>query len=310
MSLLGFQRSSREPASVRRRGALPVASRFWSQTRDFGATQFNLMGNMGEILLSQPRSRDDTDNPIRLAYTAWSPPKLRHHEFEDRFRLDMVVGYGLSESIFGTVWPLGGIKPYGTIGRPRQHPTLGAINELRIIDENGRAVADGNNGQLILRNPTLMKGYFGQPEATAAVMRDGWLHTGDLARTDAAGNVVFVGRIKDVIRRSGENFAPVEVEEAIDSHPAVRVSAVVPVPSTMAEDEAKAFVVRHDTLDVTAPEIVEWCRSRIARFKLPRYIEFVDQLPMTSTGRIAKGQLSRERNDAESDVEHLRNTAR
>lgn len=285
------------------------ASSFWHQTREFGVTQFNLMGNMGEILLATPERPDDTSNPVRLCYGAWAPPRERHRHFETRFGLDMIVGYGLSESMYGMVWPLGGMKPYGTLGRPRQHPTLGVINEVRLVDESGQPVAIGEPGELLLRNPTVMHGYFGMPDETAQVIdADGWLYTGDLLRLGADGYYSFVGRRKDVIRRSGENFAPIELEEAIDQHPGVVASAVVPVPAAMYEDDAKAFVVRaeHAGAPVTAAEIVEWCRDLVSTFKLPRYIEFVDALPMTDTGRIAKGQLSRERTEREDDVEHLR----
>jgi carnitine-CoA ligase len=148
-----------------------------------------------------------------------------------------------------------------------------------------------------------MQGYFGMADETKAVLQDGWLNTGDIVRMNEDGYVYFVGRNKDIIRRSGENFAPIEVEEALDSHPGVFASAVIAVPARLADDDAKAFVVRSEASAVTAAELLEWCRDRLARFKLPRYIEFIDELPMTPSQRIAKGQLSRARNAQEVDLE-------
>ncbi len=249
------------------------ASRFWDQTCEFGATQFNLMGKMGEILLRAPEHPAEADNPIRVCFSAWAPSRERHEMLEARFGLDMIVGYGLSESFYGTVWPLGGPKPFGTIGYLRQHPTLGAINQARVVDDDGRVLADGEVGRLLLHNPATMQGYFGLPDTTAEVLKDGWLDTGDLVRRDPSGLFTFVGRRKEVIRRSGENFAPIEVEEAIDAHPEVQLSAVVPVPGDLADDDAKAYVVLEDAATVSERELFEWCRPRIATFKLPRYIE-------------------------------------
>ncbi len=282
------------------------ASRFWEQTCEFGATQFNLMGKMGEILLRTPENPAEAHNPIRVCFSAWAPSRDRHETLEARFGFDMVVGYGLSESFYGTVWPLGGPKPFGTIGYLRQHPTLGAINEARVVDDDGRTLADGEVGRLLLHNPATMQGYFGLPDATAEVLKDGWLDTGDLVRRDPSGLFTFVGRSKDIIRRSGENFAPIEVEEAIEAHPEVQLSAVVPVPGELADDDAKAFVVLAEAATVSERDLFEWCRQRIATFKLPRYIELVDGLPMTPTGRVAKGRLPREHTAREQDLESLR----
>lgn len=282
------------------------ARRFWQQTRELEATQFNLMGNMGEILMSGPVQPTDEDNPVRICYSGWAPLEARHRAFERRFHLDMVIGYGLSESLYGTVWPLDEPKPFGSIGRLRQHPVLGRINEARVVDEHGHPVGVGEAGELLLRNPATMSCYFGMRAETKTVLRDGWLYTGDIVRVDAAGLFYFIGRSKDIIRRSGENFAPIELEEAINQHPAVQMTAVVPVPSTMSEDDAKAFVVLETGAETTAYEILEACCERVAPFKLPRYLEFVESFPMTPTGRIAKGRLSRERNSSEHDLEAFR----
>ena len=159
------------------------ASGFLDSARRHGATQFNAIGAMIEILMRQPERPDDADNPLRLAYAGPVPPKERHLEFERRFGLEMTSGYAMSETTYGTVWPRG-TRPYATIGAPRQHPTLGEVNEARVTAD----------GELELRNPAVMKGYWRMPEETAAVLApDGWLKTGDLVTENPDGTYTFVG---------------------------------------------------------------------------------------------------------------------
>jgi crotonobetaine/carnitine-CoA ligase len=145
-----------------------------------------------------------------------------------------------------------------------------------------------------------MKGYYKMPEETAATIVDGWLRTGDIVRVNADGTYTFVARKKEVIRRRGENLSPLEVEAALEAHPAVVEAAVVGVPSELSEEEVKAFVVVKSELDPT--ELRDFVSARLAPFKVPRYLETVDELPHTPTGRIAKHLLPRERNDAERDL--------
>jgi carnitine-CoA ligase len=266
------------------------ASTFIESARRYGATQFNAIGAMLEILMRQPERPDDADNPLRLCYTGPSPAEPRQLEIERRFGLRIVCGYALSETPYGMVWRRG-TRPYGTLGSPRQHPTLGEVNEARVVD-----------GELQLRNPAVMKGYWGMPEETARVLlEDGWLRTGDLVSDNGDGTYTFIGRAKEVIRRRGENLAPAEVEEALMSHPEVTEAAVVGVPSELSEEDVKAFVVRDGS---AAPRAIRgWAAERLARFKVPRYIELVDELPHTPTGRVAKHELTRERTSGEIDFE-------
>ena len=172
--------------------------------------------------------------------------------------------------------------------------------------EEGRPVGPSEVGELELRNPAVMKGYWGMPEETAKVLSaDGWLRTGDLVRDNGDGTYTFVGRQKEVIRRRGENLAPAEVEDVLASHPQVVEAAVVGVPSELSEEEVKAFVVLGDPVDPVA--LHAWVAEQLAPFKVPRYIEFVAELPHTPTGRVAKHQLGRERSprewDADADAE-------
>jgi carnitine-CoA ligase len=268
------------------------ASRFIDSARTYGATEFNAIGAMLEILMRQPERPDDADNPLRLCYTGPSPPEERQLEIERRFGLRIVCGYAMSETPYGMIWPRG-TRPYGTLGEPRQHPTLGHVNDARVVD-----------GELQLRNPAVMKGYWGMPEETERVLlEDGWLRTGDLVSEDPDGTYTFLGRQKEVIRRRGENLAPTEVEDALMEHPDVAEAAVIGVPSDLSEEDVKAFLVLGDGADGDLAAIRGFAADRLARFKVPRYVEVLDELPHTPTGRIAKHELPRERSSGETDFE-------
>jgi crotonobetaine/carnitine-CoA ligase len=277
------------------------ASTFLESARRHGATEFNAIGAMLEILMRRPERPDDADTPLRLCYTGPAPPKERHLEIERRFGLRIVCGYAMSETPYGTIWA-SGTRPYGTLGSIRQHPTLGVVNEGRVM-RDGRPAGIGEVGELELRNPAVMKGYWDMPEETAQVLSaDGWLRTGDLVTVDDQGIYTFVGRAKEVIRRRGENVAPAEIEEALAGHPAVFEAAVVGVPSELSEEEIKAFVVLHDT-DADLAAVREHAAGLLAPFKVPRYMEAAAELPHTPTGRVAKHELTRERTPAEIDFE-------
>ena len=279
------------------------ASRFLDWARTYGATEFNAIGAMLEILMRQPERPDDADSPLRLCYTGPAPAKERHLEMEARFGLRIVCGYAMSETTYGTVWPHG-TRPYGTLGRPRQHPRTGEVNHARVVDEAGQDLPPGEVGELWLSNPAVTPGYWGMPAETAAVLTDGWLHTGDLVVVgDDDGMYTFVSRRKEVLRRRGENLSPLEVEEAIAAHPDVTEVAVVGVPSDLSEDDVKAFVVAAGDGALDMALLRDFAAQRLARFKVPRYWQQVAELPHTPTGRVAKHQLPSGHPDGELDLE-------
>jgi crotonobetaine/carnitine-CoA ligase len=276
------------------------AGGFLDAARRYRATEFNAIGAMLEILMRLPERPDDADTPLRLCYTGPSPSRERQLEMERRFGIEIVCGYAMSESPYGLIWRHG-TRPYGTLGSPRQHPELGEVNHVRVMEE-GRPVAAGEVGELELCNPTLMLGYHGMPDETDRVLVDGWLRTGDLVRDQGDGTYTFVVRRKEVIRRRGENLAPAEVEAALEAHPEVVEAAVVGTPSELSEEEVKAFVVLRPGAAVEPAALHAWAGTRLSRFKVPRYIELVDALPHTPTGRLAKHQLPPGRTATEWDA--------
>jgi len=267
------------------------ASGFLEAARRHGATEFNAIGAMLEILMRQPEQPDDADSPLRLCYTGPAPERERQLEIEARFGLRIVVGYAMSESPYGLIWPRG-TRPYGTLGAVRQHPYLGTVNQARVTGDDGQVLGPGATGELQLRNPVIMKGYLGMPEETGEVLRDdGWLRTGDLVTVNDDGTYTFVSRAKEVIRRRGENLSPLEVEEVLEAHPAVQECAVVGVPSELSEEEVKAFLVAAPGAGLDFGELREYAAARLAPFKVPRYWQQLAELPRTPTARIAKHRL-------------------
>jgi len=295
------------------------ASGFLDTARRHGATEFNAIGAMLEILMRQPERPDDADTPLRLCYAGPAPERERHEQIERRFGLRIVVGYAMSESPYGLVWPRGQ-RPYGTLGAVRQHPYLGTINEAKVVTPDdggdgagaegasGAPLGPGETGEILLRNPVITPGYWGMPEETAAVLvkgdgeeGGGWLHTGDLVTVNSDGTYTFVGRRKEVLRRRGENLSPLEVEEVLDSHPAVLESAVVGVASELTEEEIKAFVVAAPGADIDLAGLRDYAAERLSAFKVPRFWQIIEELPRTPTARIAKHRLPPGRQPADYD---------
>jgi crotonobetaine/carnitine-CoA ligase len=270
------------------------ASRFWSTVVDTGTTQVNVIEAMGTILASRPRSEFRTEHRIRAIYGA--RPSFAG-TFRDEFHIPhMVSGYGMSEIPGVTCTGLDGAEKPGTMGRIGQHPDPSRPwAECRVVDDEGRDVAPNQVGEMWVRTPIVMKGYFRDPEQTKASFQDGWFMTGDLVRRDEEGFFFFVSRKKDIIRRRGENIAGAELDRVIGAHPGVFEVAAIAVPSELGEDDILAAIVKRPGHDVTAADITQWCKERLAAMKVPRYVLFVDELPHTPTHKIAKAALRQDR---------------
>lgn len=281
------------------RGTIVLAPRFsarqfWADVRGHQVTMFNFIGAMMSILSQGEPSPEDADNAVRVAYSGsvGSLTLERRQMLEERYGLRLMTGFGMSETTFGFIEPYDEPPRVGSIGLPRHHPDPTVPRtEARVLRPDGRQAGPGEEGELLLRNGAMMQGYHNDPERTAEALRDGWLYTGDLVRFDEDGYFYFVDRKKDIIRTRGENVAPLEVERVLNAHPAVEHAAVVGVPSEHTEEDILAFVVPAAGQPLSAEEVWAWVEERLAAFKVPRYVQFLDQLPRTGSQKISKPDL-------------------
>ena len=266
------------------------ASQWWSWMAATRATVANAIGSMLHILMQAAPSAQERAHTLRLIYSAPALGAAAHQMFEDRFGARLVIGYGLSESTYGFIHPLAGPRKLDSMGLLRRHPDPSIVCEARLVPPAESGADDP--GEIWLRNPATFAGYYEDPEATAgALTPDGWLRTGDLARRDGDGWYTFVARLKDIIRRRGENLAPAEVEQALESHPGVVEAAVIGVPSPLGEEDVAAFVVLRASPAPAEEELRAWCAARLAAFKVPTIWRFPRELPRTATQRVAKHLL-------------------
>ena len=269
-------------------------STFWEKVREYGVTFFYCLGAMPTLMLKTSPSPLDKQNRVRHVSCSAIPIRL-HRELEERWGAPWHETFGMTETgsdIAVRPEEHDGLVGSGCIGRPKRG------REARIVDEEGRNVPRGEIGELVLRGTGIMDGYFENEEATDEAFRGGWFHTGDMARMDEDGLIFYVGRKKEMIRRSGENISAAEVEDAIGLHPDVRLVACVPVPDELRGEEVKAYVVLEPTKEsVTPKELADFCSERLAYFKVPRYWEYRDDLPRTPSERVAKHVLVEEKSD-------------
>jgi len=261
---------------------------FWPAVHATQATYCILLGVMSSFLMKRPPSAEDRRHTLRKVTMIPLPGDSQ--AFAGRFGVDVWTLFNMTELNTPIVSERNPATP-GTCGKARPG------NELRIVDAHDREVAPGETGELIVRSDApwaLNSGYFGDPEATAAAWRNGWFHTGDAFRRDADGNYFFVDRMKDAIRRRGENISSFEVEAEILAHPAVRECAVVGVPSEHSEDDVLAIVAPAPGATIDPAELLGFLQPRLAHFMVPRYIRVVPDLPRTPTQKIEKYVLRAE----------------
>lgn len=268
------------------------ASTFWQLATQTRATELNILASLAKILAVRPRSEFDASHRIRIIYGGPISADM-FAAFQNDFHVPVLLeGYGMSEIPAAACNPLNGRQKIGSIGLPGTHPLRdGPFVQMRVCDEHGTPVADGELGELQVKTPALFLGYLNDPEQTAASFQDGWFRTGDLVRRDSDGYFFFVSRQKDIIRRRGENISGAELDRVFESHPLVAQAAAIAVPSELGEDEVLVAVVAAPQAQLSHEELNGWCRARLAPVKWPRYIVFVDALPQTPTQRVAKHVL-------------------
>ena len=266
------------------------ASAFWQVAADSGATEVNIIEAMGAILVNRPRSEYRADHRLRAVYGV-------RGSFVDIFRNEfgipvLIGGYGMTEIPGVTCNPVEGVQKWSTMGPVGRHPDPNrAWAQCRVVDDNGNDVAVEQEGEMWVKTPIIMQGYFRDAEQTRAAFTDGWFMTGDIVKCDAEGYYTFVSRKKDIIRRRGENIAGAELDRVIGAHPAVHEAAAVAVPAELGEDDILVAVVLKPGQSATAQEIAQWCRERLAPQKVPRYVLFTDDLPHTPTAKVQKQVL-------------------
>jgi carnitine-CoA ligase len=258
---------------------------FWPAIRETGSTVVLLLGVMASFLLKAPPSADDRDHPLAKVYIV--PFGEDAPAFRERFGSQLHTVYNMTE-ISSPLIAGPGITEAGLAGRPR--PPF----ELRVVDENDISVATGTVGELVIRSHrpwALFSGYYKAPEATAKAMRNGWFHTGDAFRIDEEGRFFFVDRIKDVIRRRGENISSFELEAEILAHSAVREAVAVAVPSDVSEDEVLAVVTPVEGARIDPAELIAFLAERVPHYMVPRYVRVATELPKTASGKLQKHEL-------------------
>ncbi len=266
-------------------------SRFWHDVRAYKATHIHFFGGVLGLLLKEPPSPDDRDHGARIAWGGGCPVSI-WRKFEERFGMRIRECYGMTEASSFTT--LNMADKLGSIGTPLPY------FDVRIADDDGNILGAGKKGEIWVREKVpgvIMTGYFGNPEATAGALRDGWLRTGDLGYADEEGFFYFAGRKKESMRRRGENISAWEVERVLNEHPAVAECAVIGVDTGLGDQEIKAFLRLKPGETLDALELIKWCEPRMAVFQLPRYVAFIAEFPKTPTERIRKELLPRATED-------------
>ena len=272
------------------------ASRFWEVAHATGATEVNTIAAGSGILMRRPRSEYMPGHALRKMFGAPFDAET-YRVFREEFNLPHVIeGFGMSEIPGAMNNPFDGERRVGSMGKPSLHPDPAIkLTETKIVDADGNTVGDGVIGELAVKTPIIMRGYFNDPEQTRNAFRDGWFMTGDLAWHDKDGYYWFVARKKDIIRKRGENISGAELDRVIGHHPAVLEAAAIPVPSELGEDDILTAVVLRDGMQVSAQEIADWCRERLTAIKVPRYVTFVEALPHTPTHRVEKFKMRQDK---------------
>ncbi len=264
------------------------ASEFWEVVEKYRVTFWSAVPAVYNILLQIPETAKGRDlSSVKFGICGAAPmPIETFKNFEETFGIKIIEGYGLTEGTVGSsINPIEGKRKIGSIGKPFPG------QEMKVLDDAGNELPQGKVGELCIRGGNVMKGYLRKPEANAETLRNGWLHTGDMAYMDEEGYFFIVDRKKEMIIRGGENIYPKEIDNLLFSHPKILEAAVVGVPDPIMGEEVKAFIVPKAGVNLTPEEVREFCRKNLASFKVPRYIEFIEELPKNIIGKTLKKHL-------------------
>jgi long-chain acyl-CoA synthetase len=272
------------------------AKTFWASVEKERPTYFSAVPAIYVFLGALPAEVEPDLASLRFVLCGAAPmPPAAIVDFESRYGVPLVEGYGLSESTVAlTVNPIEGPRKSGTVGKPL--PDL----EVAIMNEDGDLLAPGLDGEIVARGATIMRGYLGKPTETAAALKNGWLHTGDVGHFDEDGYLVLVDRKKELIIRGGENISPSEVEAVFAAHPSVLEVAVVGRPDPVMGEEPVAFVVAASGYEIDADELLDSARTVLAKFKVPKEVRVVASLPRNAIGKVVKAPLREILTTAES----------
>ncbi len=268
------------------------ASRFWQIISDYQITSFGSVATMLSMLLTKyPEGvpKEFGTDQLRFAMCGSAPvPAEVLKRFEETFNCLVIEGYGLSESTCRSTFnPPDERRRAGSCG-------LAIGNEMKVVDEEDREVADGELGEIVLRGENILKGYYRNDEATATAFRGGWFHTGDIGYRDADGFYYIVDRKSDMIIRGGENIYPREIDEVLYQHPGVAAAATIGVPDPLYGEEVVAFIVLKDGTASSEEEIISHCREQLADYKCPKTVHFVAEIPKGPTGKLLKRELAKQ----------------
>jgi long-chain acyl-CoA synthetase len=265
------------------------AESFFDRIERSRPSYFSAVPTIYTMLCGLPASVKPNTSSVRFAICGAAPASVELLEaFESRYGIPIIEGYGLSEgSCASTVNPLDGLRKPGTVGRPVPGQTI------RIVDTEGRAVPDGQPGEVVIKGPNVMRGYLNRPEETAKTVVDGWLHTGDVGRFDEDGYLVLIDRAKDMIIRGGENIYPREIEAIAHQLPQIAEAAVVGRANAVYGEEPVLFVSLHPDTSITIEMIREHLSESLAKYKLPVEIAIMADLPKNAVGKIDKPSLRR-----------------
>jgi len=259
---------------------------FWNEIRSYKATHTSVVGSIFPPLWRQPPREDDAIHPLKVFNIFPLMPEFE--EFEKRFHVKLVTGYGTTEAGVVCMVPFDEKLRPGSCGKPL------SIFNVKIFDDHDIELGPKSSGEIVVRGKepyVQMDGYYNMPEATARACRNLWFHTGDLGYKDEDGYFYFVDRKKDAIRRRGENISSFEVEQVINTHPKVQESAVFAILSELGEDDVKVAVVLRKCEQMKHEELISFCEDRMAYFAIPRYVEFKESLPKSPTLRVEKYKL-------------------